>query len=98
MQGFINYFFFQIGLPREHASALCKVYSDNLSQITKVLKSGSLQINRLHNVGISKENGGEYEINLNYTNTLENSEENKFKITKEQIQLLIAGMLNIFHF
>lgn len=62
------------------------------------MKSESLQINRLNNVYITKENDGEYEINLNYAITLEDTEKNKFKMTKEQIQLLITGMLNIFNF
>jgi len=79
-------------LPREHASALCKVYLDNVSQITKVLKKESLQIGRLNNVDISKGNDGEYVMKLNYNNTSTHLEENKFTLTKEQIQLLIAGM------
>lgn len=79
-------------MPREHASALCKVYLDNVSQITKVLKKESLQIGRLNNVDISKGNDGEYVMKLNYNNTSTHLEENKFTLTKEQIQLLIAGM------
>lgn len=79
-------------MPREHASALCRVYLDNLSQITKVLKNESLQIGRLNDVDISKGNDGEYVIKLNYNNTSKIMEENKFTLTKEQIQLLIAGM------
>jgi len=79
-------------LPREHASALCRVYLDNLSQITKVLKNESLQIGRLNDVDISKGNDGEYVMKLNYNNTSTISEENKFTLTKEQIQLLIAGI------
>jgi len=82
-------------LPREHASALCRVYLDNLSQITKVLKNESLQIGRLNDVDISKGNDGEYLIKLNYNNTSKIMEQNKFTLTKEQIQLLIAGMWNI---
>lgn len=79
-------------MPREHASALCRVYLDNLSQITKVLKNESLQIGRLNDVDISKGNDGEYVMKLNYNNTSTISEENKFTLTKEQIQLLIAGI------
>lgn len=77
-------------MPREHASALCKVYLANLSQITKVLKNESLQIGRLNDVNISKGNDGEYMIKLNY-NTSKMLEENKFTLTNEQIRLLIAG-------
>jgi len=79
-------------LPREHASALCRVYLDNISQITKVLKNESLQIGRLNDVDISKGSNGEYVMKLNYNNTSKIIEENKFTLTKEQIQLLIAGI------
>lgn len=57
-----------------------------------MLKNESLQIGRLNNVDISKGNDGEYVMKLNYNNTSTISEENKFTLTKEQIQLLIAGM------
>jgi len=87
--------YFQIGLPREHASALCKVYSDNLSQITKVLKSESLRIGRVNDVDVSKGNDGEYVMKLKYTNTPKNTEESKFTLTGEQIQLMIYGTFNI---
>lgn len=79
-------------MPREHASALCRVYLDNLSQITRVLKNESLQIGRLNDVDISKGSDGEYVMKLNYNNTSKIMEESKFTLTKEQIQLLIAGM------
>lgn len=94
----IVFVYFQIGLPREHASALCKVYSDNLSQVTKVLKNESLQIGRLNDFVLSKENYGEYVMKINYINTRNKLEENIFTLTKEQIQLLIAGMFNIHNF
>jgi len=57
-----------------------------------MLKNESLQIGRLNNVNISKGNDGEYVMQLNYYNTSKISEEDKFSLTKEQIQLLIAGM------
>lgn len=71
------------------------MYSDNLSEIVKVLKKESLQINRLNDVDISKRNDGEYVMKLNYTNSVKNTEETKFTLTREQIQLLIAGTFNI---
>lgn len=83
---------FQIGLPREHASALCRVYLDNISQITKVLKNESLQVGRLNDANLSKENDGEYLMKLNFASTPNNSEEKIFTLTREQIQLLISGM------
>jgi hypothetical protein len=57
-----------------------------------VLKNESLQIGRLNDVDISKENNGEFVMKLNYNNTSKISKEDKFTLTKEQIQLLIAGM------
>lgn len=87
--------YFQIGLPREHASALCKIYLNNSSQITKVLKKESLQINRLNDVDISKGNNDEYVMKLSYTSSPKNAEENKFTLTREQIQILITGMFNV---
>lgn len=79
-------------MPREHASALCKVYLDNISQITKVLKNESLQIGRLNDANLSKGNDGEYLMKLNFASTPNNSEEKIFTLTREQIQLLISGM------
>jgi hypothetical protein len=84
--------YFQIGLPREHASALCKVYLDNISQITKVLKNESLQIGRLNYANLSKGNDGEYLMTLQFSSTPNKSEEQIFTLTREQIQLLISGM------
>ncbi|XP_069699315.1 COMM domain-containing protein 4 [Periplaneta americana] len=40
----------QLGLPREHATALCRVYSDNLTSISNRLKDHSLRLNRLQDV------------------------------------------------
>lgn len=57
-----------------------------------MLKNESLRIGRLNDVDVSKGNDGEYVIKLNYNNTSKIMEENKFTLTKEQIQLLIAGM------
>lgn len=85
----------QIGLPREHALALCRVYLDNLSQITKMLKNESLQIGRLDNVDISKGNDGEYVMKLNYCSTSKISKADKFTLTKEQIQLLISEFSDV---
>lgn len=81
-------------MPREHASALCKVYSDNLSETTKVLKNESLQIGRLNDVDVSKGKDGEYVMKLSYANTPKNTVENTFTLTRDQIQLLISGMFN----
>lgn len=91
---YITITYFQIGLPREHTSALCKVYSDKSSQITKVLKNESLQIGRLNDVEVSKEKEGEYVMKLNYANMPKGTDENKFTLTRDQIQLLIFGMFN----
>ena len=33
----------QLGLPREHATALCRVYSDNLTSIPNQLRNQSLR-------------------------------------------------------
>lgn len=67
---------------------------DNLSQITKVLKKESLQINRLNDINISKGNDGEYVMKLSYTNSPKNVEEKEFTLTREQIQILITGVFN----
>lgn len=84
----------QIGLPREHTSALCKVYSDNLPQITKASKNESLKINQLNEIDIAKQNDEEYTMKLNFVNKPGNSEDKKFTLTREQIQILIAGKYN----
>jgi len=81
-------------LPREHASALCKVYIDNKSHIAKVLENESLKIGRLNDIDIIEGNQSEYIMKLNYAETLgkKNQQNNQFSITREQILLLIAGM------
>ncbi|GFG35383.1 hypothetical protein Cfor_10117 [Coptotermes formosanus] len=40
----------QLGLPREHAAALCRVYSDNLTSISSRLQDQSLRLSRLQDV------------------------------------------------
>ncbi|KAJ9592499.1 hypothetical protein L9F63_015816 [Diploptera punctata] len=40
----------QLGLPREHATALCRVYSDNANVISNTLRSQSLRLSRLKDV------------------------------------------------
>lgn len=87
-------------MPREHASALCQVYSKNLDLITVGLKNDSLRIGQLNDVDVSKKDDGEYLMKLKMVNIprhFEQELENVFSLTKEQIQLLIAGMFNIFN-
>ncbi|XP_061433490.1 COMM domain-containing protein 4 [Lethenteron reissneri] len=40
----------QLGLPKEHASALCKVYEDKQAELQDQLKSQSLRLSRLAGV------------------------------------------------
>ncbi|XP_050545374.1 COMM domain-containing protein 4 [Daktulosphaira vitifoliae] len=85
----------QIGLPREHALALCKVYGDNLSEITKVLRSSSLKIGKLSDISVSKEIDNGYLMKLKYTNSPGKLEEKNFTLSKNQIQLLIAELSDV---
>ncbi|XP_068082179.1 COMM domain-containing protein 4 isoform X2 [Anabrus simplex] len=43
----------QLGLPREHSLALCRVYSEQLSILTQVLRASSLRFGMLKNVDSS---------------------------------------------
>lgn len=84
-------------MPREHASALCHLYSKNLNLITVGLRNDSLRVGQLNDVDISKRDDGEYLMKFKILNTpkhLEEKLENSFSLTKEQIQLLITGMFN----
>lgn len=83
-------------MPREHASALCKVYSENLSEITKVLKNESLQVGRINDINVCKGKDGEFMMKLKYANASKSTVENKFTLTRDQIQLLISGMFNYY--
>jgi len=40
----------QLGLPREHAAAVCRVYSDNLTSISSRLQDQSLRLSRLQDI------------------------------------------------
>lgn len=40
----------QLGLPREHAAALCRVYSDNVTSISSRLQDQSLRLSRLQDI------------------------------------------------
>ncbi|VVC40383.1 Hypothetical protein CINCED_3A008209 [Cinara cedri] len=83
----------QIGLPREHASVLCQVYSKNIDLISTELRNESLRIGQLNDVDISKDGDGEYLIKFKMVNTPKRfgkEKEDSFLLTKEQIQILIA--------
>lgn len=58
----------QLGLPKEHSSSLCKVYSDNSTKLKESLSHKSLRINRLKQVSASpirdKICGGGFQVNI----------------------------------
>ena len=40
----------QLGLPKEHANALCKIYDDKLDQLQRTLRQSSMRISKLKEV------------------------------------------------
>ena len=40
----------QLGLPKEHATALCKIYDEKLEQLVQILRQQSMRVSRLKKV------------------------------------------------
>lgn len=56
------------------------------------MKNESLQIGRLNDIDVCKGTDGEFMMKLKYANAPKSIVENKFTLTRDQIQLLISGM------
>uniref|UniRef100_A0A1B6DTJ0 COMM domain-containing protein n=1 Tax=Clastoptera arizonana TaxID=38151 RepID=A0A1B6DTJ0_9HEMI len=79
----------QIGFPREHAQALCRIYSERLSSLTSHLQSISLRTSRLIKVEAQPHNK-HYDLQIRHWNIEKNGEETvSFTATPLQMLMLI---------
>ncbi|XP_054167357.1 COMM domain-containing protein 4-like [Oppia nitens] len=88
----------QLGLPKEHSSALCKVYSENEERLQQVLKHQSLRLNRLNQIdykidtqfnGLSfKVKAPALEISVDIRNNMKN-DKTSFHVSHQKLSALI---------
>ena len=96
----------QLGLPKELATALCKVYSDKKEQLQLALKAKSMRIAKLKSVDwrvdyvlgssfLDKENG--VEIKLKVTQECESKEEQiSFTASEGKFQMLASELRDVY--
>lgn len=91
----------QLGLPREHAMALCRVYSENLTAISSRLQDQSLRLNRLQDVQwrldkvVVNKNlmAGELRLGLQVMEPASGAQcTHSFNISAQQLHLLLADL------
>lgn len=97
----------QLGLPREHSTAMCRVYRDNLSSITSRLWENSLRLSRLEGVrwrvdvtcgsSILKETDikprPEIHLSLDVLDNIKNNKVNhRLMLSVEQLHMLISDL------
>jgi len=94
----------QLGLPKEHSSSLCKVYSQNLDRIQEALKEQSLRLSRLNGIHYRIDNdfkGRSHKVKAPALQvTIESvrdhkNEVSKFYLTHEKLSSLIFEIRQI---
>ncbi|XP_026476754.1 COMM domain-containing protein 4 [Ctenocephalides felis] len=85
----------QLGLPREHSAAICKVYNEQCAAITAKLREQSLRVNRLKEVtaNIPENTIDCVQLNLTLGDVVEDGQrvtkEHIFNIGKEDLIIMI---------
>ncbi|KDR18862.1 COMM domain-containing protein 4-like [Zootermopsis nevadensis] len=91
----------QLGLPREHATALCRVYNDNLASISSKLRDHSLRLShlqdvqwRLDTVVVDKNlTVGELRLSLQVMDPMSGTQcTHNFSMNAQQLHLLLADL------
>nr|XP_018910160.1 PREDICTED: COMM domain-containing protein 4 [Bemisia tabaci] len=86
----------QIGFPHEHASALCRVFCDNVGKLTTHLANNSLRLSKLEGVSCSDE-GDFVQVALKTWERSSNSvQSTSFNIDKQQLVLLLADLKQVY--
>ncbi|KAL0269742.1 UNVERIFIED_CONTAM: hypothetical protein PYX00_007377 [Menopon gallinae] len=84
----------QLGLPKEHATALCKVYSENMSAIVEKLSAKSLRISSMEEVSCNySESTGKAELRLKVKDFIkDNTGSYRINMTPEQLSLILKDL------
>uniref|UniRef100_A0A6M2DCI1 Protein tabanus bromius n=1 Tax=Xenopsylla cheopis TaxID=163159 RepID=A0A6M2DCI1_XENCH len=88
----------QLGLPREHSAAICKVYNEQCAAITNKLREQSLRVNRLNEITTTvPENTIDcVQINLTLGDVIEDDQrvvkQHKFNVGKEDLLIMISEL------
>ncbi|XP_033215817.1 COMM domain-containing protein 4 [Belonocnema kinseyi] len=84
----------QLGLPREHSAAVARLYTDNSPQITAILTSQSLRLNRLTSIDIAPgENSSPFKrMTLKLKNVDGKEDETSINILKNEIPVLLTEL------
>ncbi|XP_043481194.1 COMM domain-containing protein 4 [Leptopilina heterotoma] len=84
----------QLGLPREHSAAIARIHTDNCPQVTAILTSQSLRLNRLTSFEIVPgENSSPFnKITLKLKNINGQEDETSINILRNEIPVLLADL------
>ncbi|KAK7874097.1 hypothetical protein R5R35_004641 [Gryllus longicercus] len=100
----------QLGLPREHSMAICRVYRDHVASITAHLQSSTLRLSRLQHVqwrvdvasecSVPKESEvrmhPEVQLSLDVRDTVaDKSVNHRLVLSAEQLTMLISDLKRI---
>ena len=101
----------QLGLPKEHAQALCKVYEDKLSQIRNTLRKQSLRLPQLKALdwrvdlvlsSSQVEDVNEPEVQLKLvtsdTSVLGKNETHGFTVSGDKFRVLVAELKRAYKY
>lgn len=81
----------QIGLPREHSQAICKVYCEHSSAITERLAQSSLRLSKLIEA-TAIPSGSNFEVHLTSWQAINDQQQkNSFLVSRQQLELLVHG-------
>ncbi|XP_075222265.1 COMM domain-containing protein 4 [Lycorma delicatula] len=82
----------QIGLPREHSQAICKVYCEHSSAITERLAQSSLRISSLSEAA-ARPNGSYFDVQLtSWQAETGHHHIHCFTLSRQQMELLIQEL------
>lgn len=87
----------QLGLPREHSTAVARIHTDYCSQLTATLSSQSLRVNRLSSIKVvSCDSSSPFStIGLTVKKVDGSEEETTLNISKEDVQILLTELKRV---
>ncbi|XP_012223151.1 COMM domain-containing protein 4 isoform X2 [Linepithema humile] len=84
----------QLGLPREHSTAVARIHTDHCSQITAVLSSQSLRVSRLSSIEVLSCDSASpvSTVALKLKKIDGNEEDSTINISKDDVQVLLKEL------
>ncbi|XP_011645522.1 COMM domain-containing protein 4 [Pogonomyrmex barbatus] len=82
----------QLGLPREHSTAVARLHTDHCSQITAVLSSQSLRVSRLSSIEVLPCDSSSPTVTLKLKKIDGKEEDSTINISKDDVQVLLKEL------